>query len=632
MSTNYGGYMGKVLMIDVSTKETSEYNWTDQDRRKYLGGKTMAAKIISDLVAPDVGPFSEDNVLAITTGPLTGTNAPASARFNISTISPLTNILTSSNCGGNFGLFLKKAGYDSLIIKGKSPEKIWIEVTEDGIEFHDADDLWGAETTEAQERLPAKTGKLVIGPAGENLVYYAGVFSQERTAGRGGVGAIFGSKNIKAITAAGTKKPEIKEPEKTKAFYKKWIDVLKKHPITGHQLPKLGTAGLVSKMQSNRVLATKNFKAGVYEDYYKVSGEELAEKHLIKNKGCVTCPMQCGRVVNVHGKNVKGPELETLGLLGPNILNNDIEKINEWNLLLDELGMDTISTAGVIAFSMELNEKGLWDNGLEFGKTDNISQIFKDIAHQRGIGKDLSKGVKYLSEKYGGKEFAMHSKGMELSAYEPRHSVGLGLGYAVSNRGGCHLNAGYLILFEALALAMNPFTTRSKAELTHTMQNLMEAISSAGLCLFTSYTTIPPLVIKKPNGIAAKIINSSLTLPGVGAVVNGVNRMNTGLKNLHVPILPYSKAIVLSTGMPMNLIEFLKIGRRGFNLERKYNVSRGITSKDDALPSRLTDVIEEAGNKKSKVPLEKLKQNYYKSRGWDKNGIPIQKTLRKVGL
>lgn len=632
MSTNYGGYMGKVLMIDVSTKKTSEYNWTDQDRQKYLGGKTMAAKIISDLVGPDVESFSEDNVLAITTGPLTGTNAPTSARFNISTISPLTNILTSSNCGGNFGLFLKKAGYDSLIIKGKSPEKIWIEVTEEGIEFHDANDLWGTDTTEAQEKLPAKTGKLVIGPAGENLVYYAGVFSQERTAGRGGIGAVFGSKNIKAITAAGTKRPEIHEPEKTKAFYKKWINMLKKHPVTGHQLPKLGTAGIVSKMQSCRVLATKNFKAGVYEDYQKVSGEELAEKHLVKNKGCVACPIQCGRVVNVHGRNVKGPELETLGLLGPNIMNNSIEKINEWNLILDELGMDTISAAGVIAFSMELNEKGLWNNGLEFGKTDNITQAFEDIAYQRGIGKDLSKGVKYLSEKYGGKEFAMHSKGMELSAYEPRHSVGLGLGYAISNRGGCHLNAGYLILLEQLALSIDPFTTRSKAELVNTLQNLMESISSSGLCLFTSYAFIPAFAVKKPNGILMKIINRSVTLPGVGAIVNVVNNMKYGIKNLHVPILPYSKAIALCTGMPMNLIEFLNIGRRGYNLERKYNVSRGITSKDDALPSRLTEDIEEPGNEKSRVPLEKLKQNYYKGRGWDKNGIPLQKTLKKAGL
>ena len=187
-------------------------------------------------------------------------------------------------------------------------------------------------------------------------------------------------------------------------------------------------------MQHRNILATKNFKYGQYDDFEMVSGERLRKDFLIRNKGCTTCPIQCGRQVEIDGKVVKGPELETIGLLGPNLLNKDLELILRWNLELDELGMDTISTGGTIAFAMELNEKGLWENHLEFGKTENISDIFEDIAYRRGIGDELAEGSRYLSEKYGGNEFAINSKGMELSAYEPRSAIGQGLGYAVSNR------------------------------------------------------------------------------------------------------------------------------------------------------------------------------------------------------
>ena len=210
--TVHHGYMGKVLIIDVKNRSTSLYPWTDDDRENYLGGKIMAAKIISDNVKQDVEAFHEENIIVISTGPLTGTNAPASSRFNISTVSPLTGLLTSSNCGGNFGLFLKRSGYDALIIKGKSEYPIWIEIGEEDILFHDAKDLWGMTTSQTQEALDPKSGKIVIGPAGENLVKYAAVFSQERAAGRGGTGAVMGDKNVKAITAKGTLRPSVANP------------------------------------------------------------------------------------------------------------------------------------------------------------------------------------------------------------------------------------------------------------------------------------------------------------------------------------------------------------------------------------------------------------------------------------
>lgn len=630
MSSKYGGYVGKILKIDLTTGVTGEYPWSDTERELYLGGKIMAAKIICDLIKERIEPFSSENVLVITTGPLTGTGAPSSSRFNISAISPLTGYLTSSNCGGNFGIFLKKAGYDALIITGKAEKPVWIEINEDQISLNDASELWGMTTGHVQEALGGKRGKLVIGPAGENLVRYAGVFSEERTAGRAGVGAVMGSKNLKAVTAAGGKNPEVHDREGMKRVYKEWIMQLKAHPVTGKQLPRLGTAGLVSGMNANRILATRNFKYGQYKDFEMVSGEYLAEKHLVKNGGCITCPIQCARIVEVEGKQVKGPELETLGLLGPNLENNDLELILKWNLLLDELGMDTISAGSTIAFAMELNERGFWDNGLAFGKTDNLTQVFEDIAYRRGIGDLLAEGSKRLSEKFGGREFAIHSKGLELAAYEPRGAVGQGLGYAVSNRGGCHLNAGYLVILEGLGMQMDRYNPRSKAALVTMFQNLMEATSAGGNCLFTTYSMLPAFIIGKPNSRVTRFANRFLSFSG--PFVNLVNRASAGTLPIHLPMLPHTKALSCVTGMNITFGRFKEIGERGYNMERLVNSRLGITEKDDTLPARLTEELQVPGDTKTRVPLDGMKKEYYRIRGWSETGVPKAGKLRKLGL
>ena len=396
--TNLKGYMGKVLFVDLTNKTHSEFPWTDEDRKRTLGGKIMAADILLHHIRPGMKAFDEDNWLVITTGPLTRCKSPSSTRFNISTVSPLTGILTSSNCGGPFGRRLKKAGWDAMVITGKASELTWIEIVDDEITFHEVPEWKGMLTGEVQKQFKGGVSPLAIGPAGENKVLYAGVFSGERTAGRGGVGAVFGDKNLKVVTAKGSQDPEIFDQERLDFLNDQWKMQLLRHPITGAQLSKLGTAGLVAPMQAHRILATKNFGDGRFENFEKVSGEEMREKYLVGNGNCYSCPMRCERRVKVDGKNVKGPELETLGLLGPNIMNDDIEKILRWNYELDELGMDTISCAGSIAFAMELNEKGMWDCGLEFGKTDNLSQIFEDIAYRRGIGDILAEGTKRMSE------------------------------------------------------------------------------------------------------------------------------------------------------------------------------------------------------------------------------------------
>ena len=639
MQSKYGGYMGRVLQINLSTGDVTDYPWTDKDRELYIGGKTMAAKILYDTLTGRENAYSEENPLIISTGPLTGTGAPSSSRFNISSLSPQTGFISSSNCGGTFGYHLKRAGIDALIITGRREERTWIEIDNGSVTFHNADDLWGTRVTECQSLLAEKMsskrgcdikfGKLCIGPAGENLVRYSAVISDERAAGRTGMGAVLGWKNVKAIAVCGNHDTPVHDPSATKKWCQKWFRYLRNHPLTGNQLPRMGTAGLVSSMQMRGLLATKNYTEGRFEHFHKVNGETLAEEYNIVNKGCLSCPIKCARTVTVEGEDVKGPELETLGLLGGGILNKDLYHILKWNKELDDLGLDTISASNTLAYAMEANERGLWDNGLKFGDIEGISKIWDDIAYRRGIGNELAEGSKRLSEKYGGKEFAMQSKGLELAAYEPRRAVGQGLGYAVSNRGGCHLNGGYLVILEGLGLNIDAQTPHAKADFTMMFQDLMEMISATGQCLFTSYAFFPGFLITRPNGATATAANK--LLPHLGWAIRLMNKFPRVLA-FHLPVFHHTKMMQKAVGMPMTFGKYLQTGERGFNLERAVNVRFGVSAAKDSLPKRLTDVPQDPNDPRTRVPLEQMKKIYYQARGWDKSGIPTCRTLKKLKI
>ena len=639
MQSKYGGYMGRVLQINLSTGDVTDYPWTDKDRELYIGGKTMAAKILYDTLTGRENAYSEENPLIISTGPLTGTGAPSSSRFNISSLSPQTGFISSSNCGGTFGYHLKRAGIDALIITGRREERTWIEIDNGSVTFHNADDLWGTRVTECQRLLAEKMsskrgcdikfGKLCIGPAGENLVRYSAVISDERAAGRTGMGAVLGWKNVKAIAVCGNHDIPVHDPSATKKWCQKWFRYLRNHPLTGNQLPRMGTAGLVSSMQMRGLLATKNYTEGRFEHFDKVNGETLAEEYNIVNKGCLSCPIKCARTVTVEGEDVKGPELETLGLLGGGILNKDLYHILKWNKELDDLGLDTISASNTLAYAMEANERGLWNNGLKFGDIEGISKIWDDIAYRRGIGNELAEGSKRLSEKYGGKEFAMQSKGLELAAYEPRRAVGQGLGYAVSNRGGCHLNGGYLVILEGLGLNIDAQTPHAKADFTMMFQDLMEMISATGQCLFTSYAFFPGFLITRPNGATATAANK--LLPHLGWAIRLMNKFPRVLA-FHLPVFHHTKMMQKAVGMPMTFGKYLQTGERGFNLERAVNVRFGVSATKDSLPKRLTDVPQDPNDPRTRVPLEQMKKIYYQARGWDKSGIPTCRTLKKLKI
>ncbi len=400
----------KYVIIDLSSNESVEHPITEEMFKQYIGGKILGAKLLSDLTPPKLDPFSPESMVIINTGPMNGTGAPSSSRFNMSFKNVLTGGIASSNCGGRFGFMLKKAGYDGIILKGKAEKPVCIEIVDGEISIVDATDLWGLDTEATQERLPEKYGKLVIGPAGENLVKYACAASGERVLGRCGSGAVLGSKNIKAIVAYGTQSTEVYNQPKFDSYIKKWIKMMKEHPIVGESLPKYGTAGLVNKANASGVLPSFNFREGQFDKSEDISGERLTEEHLTKNSGCISCPIRCERRVKVKGKEVKGPEFETVGLFGSNIGNADLETINIINYYADILGMDTISLGGTIAFAMELQEKGMADFGLSFGSLDDLVEVLHKIANREGIFSELADGSKILSEKYGGKDFAIHPK------------------------------------------------------------------------------------------------------------------------------------------------------------------------------------------------------------------------------
>ncbi len=618
--------------IDLTTGKCADYPIPEAYYRRYIGGKALAARLLLDLTPARLDPFAPESVVIINTGPLNGTGAPSTSRFNISSKNVLTGGIASSNCGGTFGVMLRRAGYEGLILTGRAEKPCRIDVADGEIKLLDAAELWGLDAEKTQEELPHHVGKLVIGPGGENRVSYAGLASGERMAGRCGLGAIFGSKNVKAVTAYGTRKIPVENPEAFRRFVKKWVRFLKGHAMTGDALPHFGSAGLVNKANASHALPTRNFQQGSYAQADSVSGETLAETRLTRNSGCVSCPIRCERRVMLDGKEVKGPEYETLGFFGPNMGAHDLDAVIRLNYVCDILGLDTISAAATIAFAMELAERGVKNFGVKFGDVSNLEDVLRKIARREGDYSELANGSKWLSEKYGNEDCAMHSKGLEMASYEPRRSVGMGLGYATSNRGGCHLGGGYMALLESVGvLSIRPQDSRAKAEWTVFMQNALEAMSTAGCCLFSGQTFVPQILFNLgPNHWITRGLGKAAVF--TGPVVRLLLAARPLLHFNTLLLMPHAEALRLVTGLPMYTGSFLDLGDRTYNVERLFNQREGLTGKDDSLPRRLTHVPQDPNHKNTVVPMAKLLPRYYKTRGWDAAGKPKARTLKRLGM
>ncbi len=611
------GTSNKILEVDLSTGVTSIGEITDKDRRDYMGGKGLGLKLLYDRLKPGVDPLGEENIIAFMPGVLMGTGAPCSGRFEAVTKSPLTGIMVTASCGGPFGMALKTSGWDALIIRGAAKNPSYLFIDSKGAEIRDAKGVWGKDTREAQAALEKEGASVVIGPAGEHLVRYANLCSGHRFLGRGGMGAVFGSKNLKAVVARGgefkivpVKKKKFDKARKTLNRY------ISRNSITSGSYRNFGTNANVNLSNAAWILPVRNFSGGSHGEAHKISGETIAENYNTKYHTCKPCSILCGHKGTFAGKERSVPEYETTGLMGSNLEIFDPVAISEWNEICALMGMDTISTGGSLAWAMEATEKGLFESDLKFGFAGNISQTLKDIAYGKGVGKELGMGSKWLSRKYGGENFAIHVKGLEMAAYDPRGAFGQGLSYAVANRGACHLSTS-LFTLEAYFDMASPKAKRGKATMVKFFENVYAALNSLHICHFTAFAVFlePPLVKLSPTPVL-KLLTQNIT-PVALAVMD-------------ISLWPELWSSV--TGKRLGMLGFKKVGERVHVLERYMNTREGVSKKDDTLPGRMLSEPRKCDHKERTVPLDKMIGRYYRVRGYDKNGVPKDRLLRRLGI
>jgi aldehyde:ferredoxin oxidoreductase len=616
------GSNNRILEIDLTAKKFTESQITKKDRELYYGGKGLALKLLYDRLEPGIDPLGEKNIIVFETGVLTGTGAPCSGRFEAVTKSPLTGIMNCSSCGGPFGMAVKTSGWDAIIVKGKASAPTYLVIDSKGVQFKPAKALWGKDTDKADaEMLKDGAGAVVIGQAGENLVRFANMRSGHRFIGRGGMGAVMGSKNLKGIVARGG---EVKiVPANKKSFTKtnkKFFKYINNNFVTAGSYRQFGTNSATITCNTTGTLPVRNFTGGSHGEAHKLSGETMAERFKTKWETCKPCVILCGHKGTIDGKERHIPEYETIHLLGSNLEIFDPVIISEWNELCSKYGMDTISLGGTLAWAMEATEKGLIKTGLKFGSPDGVAEMIRDIALGKGMGSELGMGSKLASKKFGGEDFAMHVKGMELPGYEPRGSVGHGLGYATANRGGCHLSS-YVVAIEILFNMANPHSPRWKHYMVKFMEDLFAAINSLHICQFTAYAVMfEPLLIKvSPFPIIKVLMQNSAPL--------AMNLMDLSL----YPEIWH--AVLGKSYVPyLGMLKFLKMGRRVHILERYMNTREGISKKDDTLPLRLLTEGRKCDSKERTVPIEKMLKKYYKARGFDANGVPKKRVLKRLGI
>jgi aldehyde:ferredoxin oxidoreductase len=585
------GWTKKLLRVNLSTGESSIEEIDEQILHQFLGGRGLGTYLVYNEVPPDSDPLGPENILAFCTGALTGVRVPTGGRSSMSTLSPLTGTVFDANSGSQFGVRLRWAGYDALVISGQASSPVWMEVNAEGAQLHPADELWGQEIPEVVKHLKTKASAVAsIGPAGENQVLFASIADENgRSYGRGGVGAVMGSKNLKAIVAQGKDKPGIADKEVYDFVNYEASKMVNASPRTSQGLPEFGTSVLVNLMNWYGVLPTHNFQKGEFEAADKISGERLRDEYLTKRGACWSCPIGCKRNTKTERESGEGPEYETIYALGSSLGIDDFDAIIEANYLCNRLGMDTISCGATIACAMELAERGLLDTELAFGRADLLLKTVEDVAYRRDLGDDLAQGSKRLATKYNAPETAIQVKGLEFPAYDPRGMQGQGLLYATSNRGACHLR-GNMLGPELLGAPkmLDRHAPSGKAGILIVMQHTNAVIDSIGMCKFVNFAIGDDFFA----------------------------RMMTSI-----------------TGVDYEVQELQLAGERIWNLERLYNLRAGFNASDDNLPPRfLEQPLEEGGSAGHVVHLDEMLAEYYRFRGWDTEGVPTQRKLSALGL
>ncbi len=595
------GYCGKFLRINLSTGQIKKEDLDLELAMKFVGGRGLGSYFLAEEVDPKTESLSPANKIIIATGPLTGSQAPTGGRYMVVTISPLTGTIASSNSGGYWGTELKRAGYDMIILEGKSESPCYIYINDDTVEIKDATKYWGKLVSETTDLLIDEVGDararvLTIGPAGERQSLLASIMNEKyRAAGRSGVGAVMGSKGLKAIVVRGTGKLSPAKADECKTVLANARKKIKECEVTSTGLPTYGTSVLVNLINQSGIYPTNNFQESYFETADKTSGETLADKYLVKKVACFGCPIACGRYSKVDDVEGEGPEYETVWAYGANCGIDDLPAIIKANKLCNEYGLDTISAGATIACAMELCEKGFIKSdeidgpALKFGSSEAIVEWTRKMGTGEGFGKKLADGSFRLAKEYGAEELSMSVKKLELPAYDPRGVQGHGLQYATSNRGGCHVR-GYMISPEIIGLPekLDPLSLEGKAVWVKIFQDLTAVIDSLGLCLFTSF---------------------ALGAEDYKDMFNAIVGHNWTTESL------------------------LEAGERIWNLERMFNLKAGISPSEDKLPRRLLSEPIPSGPCKGHVHhLGELLPEYYEKRGWDERGLPTESKLAELGI
>lgn len=595
------GYHRKIAHVDLTTGSISYRSLDKGLLRRYLGGTGLAVRLLYDLTTAQVEPLGPDNILVFTVGPLTGTRVPTSNRFTAAARSPLTGIWGESDCGGRWGGALKGAGLDGLLIVGQARSPVYLAIENGEVEIREGRDLWGVDTYD----LDLGAEMVCIGIAGEKMLPHAAIMSGRsagRAAGRCGLGAVMGSKKLKAIIAQGRSYPAVYDDDALRDSIRQILPKIRENTQRMHDF---GTSSGVETFERIGNLPLQNWRLGSWpEGAAKISGQHMAETILTGNYACGGCPIACGREVEITkgpyaGVKGAGPEYETVGSFGSMCLIDDTEAIAKLNELCNRYGLDTISTGCTVAFAMEAQEKGLIQGGPTWGDGEGAVRLVNEIAHQSSdLGRLMGQGVKRAAEALGGRalEFAIHVKGLELPMHDPRAYAGMAVGYATSARGACHLQS--LAHFPARDVGMPELGLPEKVERTddaiHGMinakyQDLMCLYDSLKLCKFTQFARV--------------------NLTEITAWLHYV------------------------TGWDVTIDELMLTGERISNLKRLYNVRLGMSRKDDTLPPRLLTHRRGTGGTPDNLPhLGRMLADYYAYRQWDEEGIPTPAKLEELDL
>ncbi|MEM4788293.1 MAG: aldehyde ferredoxin oxidoreductase family protein [Ignisphaera sp.] len=614
----FGGYMGRILRVNLTYGKVAVEDLPQEDvLRKWIGGRGLGVYYMLKEVDPRVNPLSPENKVIVATGPLTGiTGIPSSGRWCSVTKSPLTNTIHDAHSGGKFGPELKFAGFDLIIVEGASEKPVYLWVYDGKAELRDAKHLWGKDTHTTTDVIKEELAPVIghdeakdvkvacIGPAGENLVKFACIINDKnRAAGRGGHGAVWGSKKLKAIAVRGHMKPPVADEDRLEEVALKSMELIKRSPLTSQSLPKYGTAVLVNVINAHGIFPTRNFRTGVFPEADKISGERIAEEimdwKMAEEEACWGCEIKCARYTRISKPPFTGegggPEYETVWSLGAATGTSDLAAVTKAHFLCNELGLDPISMGVTIATLMELIELGkvprekLRGLKVEWGNGEAVVELVWRTAYRSGIGDDLAEGAARLAKKYGAPEVAMVVRNQELPAYDPRGAQGHGLAYATSNRGGCHLRA-YMIAPEVAGVPqlLNRFETKGKAEWVKEFQDVFATLDSLVVCKFVSFAYWVDMLAKQLSAV---------------------------------------------TGWDISVDEFKKIGERIYNAERVFNVMAfGDGEEYDTLPKRLLEEPMPEGPAKGYVTkLSEMLPDYYKVRGWIR-GRPTKTKLEELDL